>query len=244
MIFKVLLFACLAFSQDYAPMPRINVYHVDTPASPVPTPDAEGVGEVAFPGGKKPQSPLEVSKTLPPNGAAGITQPQGVRPSAKVGDFSDDQAVLDATGANDQFKKAFQQMNNTNPLSPDFGKDPNAPLPPGMEGLAKLQALMQNPMVQKYMKLFSNQKFIDASVALAKHPQKKNLMWAEITLFIIFVFLKSWRQAKIANTAQRILEGFMYTLMYMGVGSFGLPLFFFGPQYMDVLRGYLSIFTS
>ena len=178
-------------------------------------------------------SVIELPKAAPPKQdlPKPVNQAQAVRPT------SPQDGVEEAAHANDHYKQSFQTLNETNPISQDFGKstDPSK-LAPGMDSILRMQKLLSSPAAQKYLKIFSNAQVTEALTTLVEHPKRKDLFMAEAVLFLAMLLFRAWRQSKAKNWGQRFFVSIYSLGVYWAISIFLLPTVLLGDSYPTMLQ--------
>jgi hypothetical protein len=153
-------------------------------------------------------------------------------------------------------QQAMGVINNTNPFSDDYGKNAATVPPPGSqtlqfnsenrvmeEQMAKAQAMLSNPFIQGYLKLFSNPEIMKGFQEIMASPNRPLLIYAEIGgLLAVFVF-RAWRKSKTQHWFGRFWISLYTSLLWIFVGGALLPSLIIGKVYVDTLSRVVHYFT-
>ena len=120
---------------------------------------------------------------------------------------------------------------------------PGFNLPQG-DSLAKLQALLANPWVQRYLKLYQDVKFQNALADVMKNPNRMNLLYAEMGLvFFLFIF-RTWRSSKVKGFMGALWLKAWTFLLFVVLSSVVLPSFMLGDRYTEIINMIYRAFTT
>ncbi len=139
-----------------------------------------------------------------------------------------------------QMKANFQKLNQSNPLFNSSG--PSAPIADANVGGIKpdaafenLNKMMKNPLVQGYMKVFSNPELISQFQVIIKHPDRQLILFAEAAWFILFLIYRAWLATKAIHWFFAFLIRLMSNAGYFVISSIGIPMILIGDPYIKVL---------
>lgn len=160
--------------------------------------------------------------------------PPAPKPSV-VPDASNEDLPGEVIQAQEGIRKAYSAINDANPMSENFGKSANGQAAPASPEIERIQKLLNNPIVQRYLGLFQDTKFIDHLSSLAEHPNLKILGWSQLALILLMLFFRAWKLSKVASFGQRLWISF-YTFVIFTVTSVGiLPGAILGDAYFSVV---------
>ena len=84
---------------------------------------------------------------------------------------------------------------------------------------------------EKVVRLASDDRFLRAAQELWAHPKRNLLLWVNLAIFVIMMFVKAWRQAKAANWFTKILVGFFATVATWALMLGAAPALILGEPY-------------
>lgn len=164
-----------------------------------------------------------------------LTVAYGVTQAANA--HADDVAELQAAQA--QYGQAIEKVNSANPMSADYGKKlhPGDRMPAGFESLQKIQSLLDNAIIRRMLKLYSNSSFVTAVGKIAEHPMRNQLIYCEIGALVFFIILRAWRQSKSKSWYGKLwVSVYSFSLLSL-VAALILPYAILGDSYKQVARG-------
>ena len=134
-----------------------------------------------------------------------------------------------------------------NPLG-GFGADGSVIDPSAIGGMAdninKLQALMANPWVQRYMKLYQDPKFMAARDRLMKNENRMNLLYAEFGLMFLIFMLRTWRSTKVKGFMGALWLRMWTFLVFAMMSVIVLPSYLLGDSYAECVNMIFKAFTT
>lgn len=135
-------------------------------------------------------------------------------------------------------RSQIEALNRANPMSESY--HPGAAAPPTSAASAaqveKIQQLLSNPAVQGYLSLFSNPSFTSGIEQVMKSPNRMNLLYAEIGLFVFMLVFRAWRMSKPSKWYGRMWTNAWTFGMGWGLSALVLPSLIIGPGYVAVLK--------
>lgn len=140
-----------------------------------------------------------------------------------------------------QQQMVIKSLNQNNPLSADYSRNPAAVasvLPNGMPNpLAAVEKGLSSPPIQVFLKIVSDPNISKGIIQIAQSPERKNIGYAEIAWFFIFMILKAWWGAKLIgrNWCIGLLSRLIGILLYFGVAIVGIPAAFMGQSYLNLI---------
>jgi len=103
------------------------------------------------------------------------------------------------------------------------------------EAQMKVNKIINNPLIQGYLKVFSNPEFIRQVEQVIKHPNRQMIFFVEAGWFILFLMFRAWCAVKITHWFIGFIIRSIATLGYMAIGSVLVPWFFIGTPYSKML---------
>lgn len=150
----------------------------------------------------------------------------------------------------EQMRVNYEKLNQSNPLMQHAPNQqtlqnlPGANLPGNIkpdEAFEKINKIMNNPVMQGYMKVFSNPILVTQLEEVLKSKNKQNIFFAEACLFIIFLIIRAWLAVKVRFWFLAFILRLIVNLGYFAVCSIGIPLIFIGEPYQKIL---MTLFQS
>jgi hypothetical protein len=152
---------------------------------------------------------------------------------ALVGHALAQDPVDELTRSRAEMQKAYDQLNNMNPLSADYQK--TAPVTAATGPFADLNRLLSQPAVQGYLKFWSNPVFAKAVDEVMKHPNRNWVLYGEIGWVLFMLFLRTWRLARAKSVIAKVYAN-LWTFMLFWVGALILvPWGAIGKPYYDLV---------
>lgn len=177
--------------------------------------------------------------------AFAVDQQQGTDPEALIIPSATPYSGLNPTEPN----PAPALGTNQNPVGAAApGAAPAKPADPQLEqaqqALQKLNTFVSGvaadpraeKIKQKALLLAGDEKFIAAAQEMISSPKRKDMLFIQIGFFVIMLLVKGWRQSKAENWFQKMLIGFVCTVITVAGVSYFIPLFVLGTPF--------KIFTS
>lgn len=230
-----------------------------TPARQAPVSNNPGVVEVRMAPPTQLGSPTTVINRMPVPGSPQSVNPEG--PSHPVAEASDRAALEELERNRAQVQQAYEALNQQNPLSNDFQKEAaemvqrmqagGVTLPQG-EGsmpalspqLAKVQAMLSNPYLQKYMKVMAEPEFMPRVGRLIKNPNRNTLLVCEVVLFILFLMVRSYYQSRLVGFMSRMAVGLGTLAVFWVLSGMVLPSVILGEDYVAILNSVWTVMKS
>jgi hypothetical protein len=193
----------------------------------------------------------EQRSATPPANAAQTAQT--VQAAKAAGTVEDAAAELERVRA--EQRNSWSSLGAMNPLAPGTAAGTGAAGPGGavsaadpMAGLsgpfAQLGQLLQSPLVQGYLKLFSNPVFArgaDQLVQAFKGPKRLRLLYAQIGFILFILVLRAWRFSKSTHWLKRLWTQ-AWTFLLFWVGTLVIvPWAVLGDPYYNVVAGVLDV---
>lgn len=148
-----------------------------------------------------------------------------------------DDASAELMRKRQEMMKAYEQVNSNNPLSTDFSATQALGSVAPTGAMAELQKLMQNPMVQSYMKLFQDPAVVGGLNFVMNHPDRQKWMYAQAGLILLMIIFRAWRQSKRDHWFGKMWVSFYSFCLGTVLSVAVLPTVIFGTKYMDLLQG-------
>jgi hypothetical protein len=117
----------------------------------------------------------------------------------------------------------------------------SASIPPELQTqFERVRELMDQPWMQKYLKVLSDPNVERDFLALLSHPQRVSFLFWELSWLVFILIVKIWRTMK----AKKILsilfvQVWTYSLLFIGL-FFLIPRLVFGTAYADLIHSVLS----
>jgi hypothetical protein len=129
----------------------------------------------------------------------------------------------------DLMKSQLQQLNQANPLGQQIS---NLPANTDLEQMSKV---LNSPIVQAYIRTFSNPELLTQVKQIAKSTHRQTTLLAEGAFLVIFVIFKVLLAARIRNWLAIIFFRIVTNLIYTAVASFIIPVIIIGDPYRKIL---------
>jgi hypothetical protein len=161
---------------------------------------------------------------------------------------------------NQQFKDTYNALNKMNPMAvhPPGGTpaDPSAD-PSGANGLVpsaispelqvqiqRVQALLSNPSVQKYLKVFTNPEVQNQFEALVNSPEKMTFVYFEIGWIVLILLLKIRLTMQSKNFLLIVFTQLWTSALFIVGSSYLVPRVVFGSLYLNFFNTVVAVLKS
>ena len=146
-----------------------------------------------------------------------------------------DDASVEALRLRVEQQKAYQSLNNVNPMSTEY--DPNSGVTAGTGPAGDFQRLLAQPAVQSYLKIFSNPVFSKGVDQVLKSPRRMELLYAELGFIVFMIIFRAWRFSKCTHWTGKLWTS-IWTFGFFWVGSGVLvPWLVLGEAYTQLMSG-------
>jgi hypothetical protein len=136
-------------------------------------------------------------------------------------------------GVEQELNDRVDGFNVANPLADDANTQRLMSTP---GALAEMQKLLQNPLVQRYVKIMSNPAILNKMNALITHPKRMNMVYSEIGLFLFLIVFRAWRSSKYEHWLGRAWVGFYSFFLGLILALVVVPAFVFGSIYIQFIN--------
>jgi hypothetical protein len=220
-----------------SPIP-IGAGRTNLPSATVPTTAKPTVAPKPVSAFSNPNQAAAPSIHVSPLPGASQLSPAGAH-SPQPGGTSDDDPAAELMKVREQQLKAYGSINSSNPLSADFAGVGNLP----KDGpFGKLAGILSNPAVQAYLQFFSNPAFSDGMSKIVQSPNRLNLLYGEVGLFLFMIIFRAWRFAKADHWAKKLWTN-LWTFVMGIVLAAALPVVLID-GYLQTLQGLFEYFTK
>ena len=181
--------------------------------------------------------------------AAGIAAPNPPPVTTHpVGDPVADQAqngIDEAMRARALEAQTYGAVNSSNPISDSFNPAESEALPPEVrEKVEKIQRILNNPMVHKYLQVFSDPKLGVVAQKLVESGALKTLGIVQFTFLILWMFFKAYVMQGAETFSARMGRSTLLSLSYVFLAGFLIPYSVLGSPYLEIascaIRGFSS----
>ncbi len=147
-----------------------------------------------------------------------------------------EEAAADILEMREEMQKAVAPVNAANPFTEGaLGVAPTGGGGAGVVPSAKWMEALSHPAFQAYLKLLTDSSFLDTLKALTQHPNRLNLVYAEIAWFFLLMLFRSWRFGKAKGFLGRLWIRFYTFGLGTGVGSLLIPYLLLGDGFKRVI---------
>ena len=168
-----------------------------------------------------------------------------------------DDDIPDLETVKTQQKAAYRAINRVNPVSSDFQKpaiqntsgDFTASLPPGLVGagiITQINAVLSNPIVQKFLQLLSNPTSMGFVNRIERNPNLQMVLYCQIGWLVFFMFFKAWRMSRLSSEnwfALVWLKLWSFAL-YIVMAAFVIPWQLLGDPYYQLVTNMFQTILS
>lgn len=96
----------------------------------------------------------------------------------------------------------------------------------GVSGLSQLEQARE-----KVLRLAADDRFLKAAQELWAHPKRSLVLWVNLGVFILMIFVKAWRQSKARNWFTRLVVGFFLTVFTWALMLGAVPALLLGEPF-------------
>jgi hypothetical protein len=179
---------------------------------------------------------------VPPGAALPGIQP-GAVPGASAGGNSTEDSAAELIRIHDQQKKAYQQLNNLNPFSAEYQKDP-AGAAAATGPLAQITQLLAQPAVQGYLRFFQNPVFAEAIDQILKSPRRNIVLYSELGWIVFMLLLRTWRMSRSTRFFAHLWTNFWTFALFWGGAAAAVPAAILGAPYVNLVTSAVSVLTA
>lgn len=158
---------------------------------------------------------------------------------------SDDATIQELVREQNAQKAAYEGLNQVNLMSQNFSKTitPNTASLQNHPLIQTVQKFISLQKVQALLKYLSSPQFLGHFQTIQKNPNKMNLIYAQIGLFLFFILYRAWKSPSLLTGRWiKIIWIRLWTgLVYFALAGFILPWLFLGDSYYQIGVGLFQI---
>jgi hypothetical protein len=172
--------------------------------------------------------------------------PEGVDPNNAMHDNTAEELMQQKL----KQQAAYDQLNQNNPFSNQFGQAPTGPNPqlnPELAAkLAFVQRMLASPATQAFLGFFSSPVFTSAVEQILKSPNRMALLYTQAGWFVFLLLFRAWRSSKLAGKSWYwgLWLNLWTSVVYSAVAAVVIPTFWLGSAYTDIVKGVYNIVTQ
>ncbi len=108
----------------------------------------------------------------------------------------------------------------------------------------RLQRLIANPWIQKYVRLVNHPDFLSSAESILTHPNRMLLIWVELGFFVFFLVFRAWRLSKSKHWLRALWTRTYTYVMYFGGAAIVVPALVIGSPFTTLLKTAFLVFTK